>query len=208
MGGAELIDGAALVGELVRLRAPQPGDAPLFVRWYADPDLLHWLHLSEGPAVTAESWHKAREASVEDSTAVAWIIETLAGLPIGHLGINRIDPVHYRATLYIAIGEKGYWGQGYGTDAIRLVLRDAFERLGMRRVDLITDIDNERGIRCYEKCGFVREGVLRAHRLRYGQPLDMVQMAVLREDWWVRPIAIWAASPSRTGCSQGRSPGP
>jgi RimJ/RimL family protein N-acetyltransferase len=53
----------------------------------------------------------------------------------------------------------------------------------MRRVDLITDIDNERGIRCYEKCGFVREGVLRAHRLRYGQPLDMATMAVLREDW-------------------------
>lgn len=85
--------------------------------------------------------------------------------------------------MYISIGEKECWSAGYGTDTVRTVLRYAFNELGLRRVHLITDADNARGIRCYEKCGFVREGVLRAHRLRYGQPLDMVEMAVLREDW-------------------------
>jgi hypothetical protein len=49
-------------------------------------------------------------------------------------------------------------------------------------VTLIADADNARGIRCYEKCGFVREAVLRGHRLRYGRPLDMIAMGVLRED--------------------------
>jgi RimJ/RimL family protein N-acetyltransferase len=52
----------------------------------------------------------------------------------------------------------------------------------LRRVTLITDADNERGIRCYEKCGFVKEGVLRGHRLRHGEPLDMLAMAVLAEE--------------------------
>ena len=55
--------------------------------------------------------------------------------------------------------------------------------MGLRRVQLITDEDNARGIRCYEKCGFVREGLLRAHRLRYGKPLNMVIMGVLKEEW-------------------------
>ena len=92
------------------------------------------------------------------------------------------DKAHRRAELGIAIGEKGDWGRGYGTDAIRVILRFAFEVLKLRRIELITDADNERGIRAYEKCGFVCEGVLRAKRLRYGKPLDMLIMAVLSED--------------------------
>lgn len=174
---------ATLESATVRLRPQERSDAALFVRWWNDPEVLHWLHLSEGPTITQESWLKAHESRREDPAWVLWIIETKDSAPIGQVGLHAIDPIHVRCSLHISIGEKDRWAQGYGTEAIRLVLRDAFERLGMRRVDLITDIDNERGIRCYEKCGFVREGILRAHRLRYGQPLDMVEMAVLREDW-------------------------
>jgi len=174
---------ATIEGKLVRLRGQERTDAALFVRWWNDPEVLHWLHLSEGPAITQESWLKAHEARREDKAWALWIIETKNGVPIGQVGLHAIDPIHLRCSLHISIGEKDCWGQGYGTEAIRLVVRYAFETLGMRRVDLITDFDNDRGIRCYEKCGFVREGVLRAHRLRYGQPLDMVEMAVLREDW-------------------------
>lgn len=173
---------ATLEGTVVRLRPQERSDAALFVRWWNDPDVLHWLHLSEGPTVTQESWLKAHEARREDKGWALWIIETKGGVPIGQVGLHAIDPIHFRCSLHISIGEKDCWGRGYGTEAIQLVLRHAFETLQMRRVDLITDIDNDRGIRCYEKCGFVPEGVLRAHRLRYGKPLDMVTMAVLRED--------------------------
>ena len=175
--------GSTLQGTFVCLRPQERSDAALFVRWWNDPEVLHWLHLSEGPTVTEESWLKAHEARREDSQWALWIIESKDGFPIGQVGLHAIDPLHHRCSLHISIGEKDHWSKGYGTDAIRLVLRHAFESLGLRRIDLITDYDNERGVRCYEKCGFVREGVLRAHRLRYGEPLDMVTMAVLREDW-------------------------
>jgi RimJ/RimL family protein N-acetyltransferase len=91
--------------------------------------------------------------------------------------------VRLRAELAISIGETDCWSRGYGTDAIRAVLRHAFETMGLRRIDLHTDADNARGIRCYEKCGFVREGVMRERRLRYGKPLDMVVMGALRHEW-------------------------
>jgi len=94
-----------------------------------------------------------------------------------------VDPHHRRAELAISIGETDCWSRGYGTDAIMAVLRHAFEEMGLRRIDLYTDADNARGIRCYEKCSFVREGVMRQRRLRYGKPLDMVVMGVLREEW-------------------------
>ena len=118
-----------------------------------------------------------------DPWRLVWCIETEDGQPIGNLGLHAIDETHGRATLGIAIGEKDHWGRGYGTDAIRQVLGYAFRELGLRRVDLHVDEDNVRGIRCYEKCGFVREGLLRGHRLRLGEPVNCVVMAVLREDW-------------------------
>ncbi len=171
-----------LEGELVLLRPRVDDDLALFARWHGNPDVRHWLHMSEMPEQSLEierqRWHIARN----DPTRISFVIETLDGVPIGNIVLIGVDVAHRRAELGIAIGEKGDWGRGYGTDAIRVIVRFAFEVLKLRRVELITDVDNERGIRAYEKCGFVREGVLRAKRLRYGEPLDMLIMSVLSED--------------------------
>ena len=172
-----------LQGAAVRLRAVEEGDLPLLVRWMNDPDVRFWLHHSDRPDATVESVRGRFGLTEERFSNLVWMIETLEGRPVGHLGLLQVDPHHKRAELAISIGEKEWWSQGIGTDAIRTVLRHAFEDLGLRRVDLHTDADNARGIRCYEKCGFVREGVMRERRLRYRQPLDMVLMAVLREEW-------------------------
>ncbi len=178
-----MIETKVLEGEKVRLRPGEERDLPLFVRWFDDPEVRHWLHLSELPEPTLDSEWESYERRREESDLVGWTIETVRGRPIGRIGLLRIEGVHGRAELGVSIGDKGYWGQGYGTEAIQLALRHAFEELGLRRVTLITDSDNERGLRCYEKCGFVREGLLHGHRLRYGRPLDMVVMGVLREEW-------------------------
>ena len=171
-----------LEGELVVLRPRVEDDLPLFARWHGDPDVRHWLHMSEMPDQSLEVERQRWSVVRNDPTRVSFVIETLDGVPIGNIGLIGIDVAHRRAELGIAIGEKDHWGRGYGTDAMRVILRFAFDTLNLRRLELITDIDNERGIRAYEKCGFVREGVLRAKRLRYGEPLDMLMMSVLRED--------------------------
>ncbi len=171
-----------LEGELVLLRPRVDEDLPLFARWHGDPEVRHWLHMSEMPTQSLEVERQRWSVARNDPTRVSFVIETLDGVPIGNIGLIGIDAAHRRAELGIAIGEKDHWGRGYGTDAMRVIVRFAFEVLDLRRVELITDADNERGIRAYEKCGFVREGVLRAKRLRYGEPLDMLMMAVLRED--------------------------
>ena len=62
----------------------------------------------------------------------------------------------------------------------------AFGELKLNRVELATDEENGRAIRSYEKCGFVREGLLREHRLIEGRPADSVAMAVIRSDWEAR----------------------
>ena len=172
-------------GERVRLRPVEEGDLPLFLRWLNDPDVSYWL--SDRPELSLEAEREWYDEMRGDPARLVWCIETEEGRPIGNLGFQAIDETHGRATLGIVIGEKGRWGRGYGTEAIRQALRYGFQELGLRRVDLEVDEDNHRGIRCYEKCGFVREGLLRAHRLRRGQPVNAVVMAVLLGEFERQP---------------------
>ena len=182
-----MISECILEGEKVRLRPVEERDLPLFVRWLNDPDVRYWLAISEGPELTMESEREWYEEMRADAEGVVWVIETAEGKLMGNLGLNHVDETNRRATLGIVIGEKDHWSEGHGTDAIRRVLRYGFEELELRLVELHTDEDNLRAIRCYEKCGFVREGLLRAHRLRRGQPVNAVPMSVLREDYEVQP---------------------
>ncbi len=168
----------------MRLRPLALVHAELEARWMADAEVRHWLHRSEdGPEhLTRAAIERKIGEVLADPTELRFLVETSEAVPIGDVGLLGIHP-HARAELSIKIGEKPYWSRGHGTDAIRCLLGFAFGELGLRRVTLIADADNARGIRCYEKCGFRHEGVLRAHRLRYGKPIDMVAMAVLREEF-------------------------
>jgi RimJ/RimL family protein N-acetyltransferase len=174
----------SLEGRICRLVPLRLEHAEVATRWTADAEVSHWLHRSEdGPEYRTRALVEQKIRSVlTDPTEVSFVIETDEGLPIGEIGLLGIHP-HGRAELSIRLGEKAYWSIGYGTDAIRCLLGFAFGDLALRRVTLIADADNLRGIRCYEKAGFRHEGVLRGHRLRYGKPLDMVAMAVLREEF-------------------------
>jgi RimJ/RimL family protein N-acetyltransferase len=173
-----------LAGRRARLVPERAEHVELLARWNADPEVRHWLHRSEDPPELlgrAAIEHKLRQV-LADPSEIRFVIETEDGLPIGDVGLIGIHG-HGRAELSILIGEKTHWSRGYGGDAIRALLRFAFGELDLRRVTLIADADNARGIACYARCGFRHEGALRAHRLRYGRPLDMVAMAVLREEF-------------------------
>jgi RimJ/RimL family protein N-acetyltransferase len=80
------------------------------------------------------------------------------------------------------LGEVRHQSQGYGQQAIRLLLRHAFHDLGLQRVYLTVLDDNPRAIRAYEKCGFTVEGRLRKHVYKRGQFRDLVFMGVCADD--------------------------
>ena len=83
----------------------------------------------------------------------------------------------------IVIGEKEYWNQGYGTEAIVTVLRFMFTEMNLHRVMLRVFDFNHRAQRCYEKCGFVLEGRLRQSFYHQGQYCDELVMGLLRDDY-------------------------
>jgi len=83
----------------------------------------------------------------------------------------------------MVIGEKDYWGRGYGTDAVLVLLRLAFDKVGLHRVHLHVFDFNERAISCYEKCGFRREGMLRDYWFKNGKFRDTLLMSILESEY-------------------------
>jgi RimJ/RimL family protein N-acetyltransferase len=178
-----VISESILTGEKVRLRPVEERDLSRFAGWLQDPELRRWLLLTDAPTLEDEyDWWAAKRA---DPDNVLWAIETADGRLAGTVEL-RIAPAHRRAELGIAIQDKSLWGKGLGTETVELVLAYGFVELGLNRIELTTDEGNARAIRCYEKCGFVREALLRAHRWVDGRYENTVVMAVLRRDWQER----------------------
>lgn len=174
-----------LEGTQVTLRPLSEEDVALLTRWFYDPEVLHWLQLSEDPPElrTLEAVRERYLQMQADPFTRTWRIDIRGGKPIGQIELVNIHPLQGRAEMHLCIGEKDARGSGYGTQAIRLLLQHAFGDLQLRRIYLTPDADNTRAIRCFEKCGFVHEGVLREHRVRYGQPVNMVMMGLLSKEY-------------------------
>lgn len=169
-----------LEGKLVRLRAPQRTDIPLFVKWFNDPETTRFL--LRAPPMGMEEEEAWYESLVNKDTKV-FCIETLDGRLVGNLGIIHIDWANRNADIGIVIGEKECWSKGYGTEAIALLLGYMFDELNLDRIWLYCDMENLRAQRCYEKSGFRREGIFRHHRLQGGKFRDDAVMSILRQEW-------------------------
>jgi len=170
-----------LKGERVTLRAIEREDIPRFLRWLNDPEVTRYLTISM--PLSREEEERWFEQQLGDRNRKVLAIETESGEHIGNISLEDIDWKNRRATLGIVIGEKERWGQGYGTDAIRTLLRFAFEELNLNRVQLDVFDFNERARRCYRRCGFREEGILRQAHYTEGRYHDVVRMAILRSDW-------------------------
>jgi len=90
---------------------------------------------------------------------------------------------HRTAELGIMIGEKSFWDQGYGTETMRLLLDHGFASLNLHRIWLQVYAKNKRGIRAYEKAGFIHEGTFRQADYQHGRYHDIHIMSVLKDEW-------------------------
>ena len=173
-----------ILGENVRLRPIERADLPRFVEWFSDPELRRHLGVNLPFSLAQEErWFEKLLDRMAKEEVLTLTIETVDGAHIGNVSLFDIDWKDRHAELGIAIGERDYWGQGYGTDATRTMVRVAFHDLNLHRVFLRVHPDNARAIGCYEKVGFQREGTLRESVFRDGVYLDMVVMGLLAAEF-------------------------
>lgn len=171
-----------LKGEQITLRAIEREDIDRFVDWFNDREVLH--HLSMSLPINhddEQEWYEAQRKNA--STQNFAMVLKQENRHIGSIGLMGINHREQSAELGIFIGDKTQWGQGYGQEAIELLLKFSFEEMNLHRIFLRVNVTNTRGIHCYEKCGFVKEGQLRDAVYHNGHFEDQLIMSVLRSEY-------------------------
>ncbi|MFD2445326.1 GNAT family N-acetyltransferase [Bacillus sp. CGMCC 1.16607] len=102
---------------------------------------------------------------------------------IGWVDLKNIDKLNKHAELGIAIGNKNYWGRGYGLAAMKEMLSFGFTQLDLNKIWLRVEVDNHKAIKSYKRMGYVEEGILRQDRLRKGEFIDRLRMSVLKDEY-------------------------
>ena len=103
---------------------------------------------------------------------------------IGSCGLMDVDQCNRSAEIGIVIGDKTYWGKGYGTEAMRLLLDYAFRYLNLHNVMLRVYSYNPRGVACYEKVGFKAIGRRRGAITRNLAVHDIIYMDITDNDFY------------------------
>ena len=130
-----------------------------------------------------EEWLK-KDIEERDNRSYFFMIQEKATQRlIGEIALDGIRWNHGDSYVGVGIGERELWGKGYGTDAMRVVLRFAFTELNLNRVTLDVFEYNPRAVRSYEKAGFKHEGRHRGALNREGKRWDEVFMGILKSDW-------------------------
>jgi RimJ/RimL family protein N-acetyltransferase len=171
-----------LRGKKVILRALERDDLKPLHTLAQNVDLVLLSDGAWGPEPLA-AWEKNFDKHLEDRDRHEFIIEA-DGKIIGSMELH--PDANRRAgsgELGIAIYDPEYLGKGYGRDAIETFLDWTFRILNFRRIKLETLATNERALRCYEACGFRREGLLREDEYTNGRYQDIVAMGLLRSEW-------------------------
>jgi len=170
-------------GSLVRLGAIEADKiGPALSRWLQDSEFSRLEDTGPSKLYSAKQVQAFFEKN--DKNMYSFAIYSLADDKlIGETGLWGFDWAARNAWLGIGLGERDYWGKGYGTDAMNVLLRFAFHELNLHRVTLDVFEYNPRAIHCYEKVGFKHEGRLRKILNRDGRRWDEVYMGILRSEW-------------------------
>jgi RimJ/RimL family protein N-acetyltransferase len=135
--------------------------------------------------------------SEPEPTVVRMVIEA-EGRALGDIDLFHIEQRDRNAVVGLGIWCEEDRGKGYGTDALRAMLRWAFRHLNMHRIELSVEPENQRAVRVYEKLGFVREGLRREHHFDDGCFRDEMIMGILRREFEARERELSATPANAT----------
>ena len=172
-------------GELVRLREYRKSDIEIAQNYINDAEIKRLLHPGIPYLYTLEDEQKWFDNLSATNQNYSFAIETTDDNKyIGGCGINRLDWKNSVAEVGIFIGNKAYWGKGYGTDAMKILVTFIFEQMNINKIKLHVFSFNTRAIKSYEKVGFKKEGTLRKEIFRDGNYFDDIVMGMLKEEYF------------------------
>ena len=171
--------------ERIKLRKMTQEDIPLYHKWRTDIDVQQTTnpYLDMYRYEETEAFVKNVILDGESASKNYLIVDKKTNEAIGITCLVNIDSKNRCAEMIIDIGEKSFWGKGYGSEAVTLLLDYAFLEMNLHRVELRVFATNERATRLYEGIGFAVEGRGREVLFRNGMYHDLIYMGILQDEW-------------------------
>lgn len=183
----EMTSRSVLEGAHVCLSAEEPEEmAKLFAKWTNDTEYDRLLDSDPQRLWTERKWKEWLEKDVDKDPPESYFFAIQMKeerRSIGFIGLWKPTWNSGDTWVSVGIGEREYWGKGYGTEAMRLMLGYGFRELNLRRITLGVYGYNVRAIQSYLKAGFRVEGATRDLLRREGRYWDGLVMGILREEW-------------------------
>jgi ribosomal-protein-alanine N-acetyltransferase len=172
-----------LTGSLVTLRELRISDATSLLAMLSTEEVARFI---SPPPTTVEgfarfiAWTRRQRAN----GTYACFAVTLAGhdTAIGIFQVRETEPGFATAEWGFALGS-AFWGTGLFQEGAELVLRFAFDTVGVHRLEARAALKNGRGNGALRKVGAVQEGVLRRSFLRNGEYLDQALYSIVNDEW-------------------------
>ena len=171
-----------IYGEKIVLRAIEPEDNSMLLELINDPETEMMLGGSSWPVSreTQMRWYSKQENS---STVFRCIIANKDNnKPLGTLILNEIDQRNGVGHIHIKMAKDEARGKGYGTDAVNTLVRFAFQELRLNCIFANILSYNIASVKLFEKCGFHRDGILRARVFKKGKYIDEFSYSRLASD--------------------------
>ncbi len=174
-----------LIGKNIRLRELRKEDVEKINEIGNEHEVLINL-TTRIPAPTPlgleQNWYE-EYVKEHSSDFYQFVIEKMDGTIIGKCGTGDIDWKNAATTVWIFIGKAENRGQGYGSEALSLLVDFIFTEMNMNRVQLLVFAFNERAVASYKKIGFEVEGCYKQELFRCGQYNDVYQMSILKKNY-------------------------
>ncbi len=155
----------------------------LISQWMNDDVVTHFMFTGQKP-LEKEQITAMMKKDMDEGNVVFIISDIKSRKLLGYGGLYSINPVARKAEFRILIGDKNFWGKGYGTEITELITYYGFDRLNLHRIYLGYTVENKGAGKAYEKAGYKHEGVLKEDIYRNSRYYDTVRMAILRKDYY------------------------
>lgn len=195
-----------LQGKLVLLRGVEKEDLEQIRDWLTDPELLHLLGARPIPIGSIDADKLPELFRLREGRALA--ITSRDKVLVGVIAVGNFHEFNRTAQVLVLIGDRGEWARGFGTEALRMVTKFAFDDLNLNSLEAHIPEFNGRALRAFNKVGYQREGQLRQRLFLRGRYWDLVVASAVRESWNgganVEQAAMEAAA--RTANAESMSP--